>query len=93
MSNVFGASAIKTGVTASTDTPLVGAVDVAEVAANLEGYITPNAGYITVGNKKIFGVPTAQGFFYSSDLGEEATKELNSLVERGYAYAYQATAE
>lgn len=91
MTPAFGTSAIKTGVTSSTDAPQVGAVEL-EVAS-AEGYITPNAGYILVGNKRVFGVPTLQGFFYSKDLGEDAVTELESLVDRGYAYATEAAAE
>jgi hypothetical protein len=94
MTQAFGAtSAIKTGVTASTDAPQMGTTMMAEVPDSADGFLTPNAGYIMVGNKKVMGVPTVSGFFYSKDLGKEAVAELESLVERGYAYATEAAAE
>jgi len=91
--NPFGTSAIKTGVTASTDTPLEGAAEVALVEPSDQGYFSPHAGYIEVGSKKILGVSSAQGFFYSEDLGEEAMKVMKDLEVRGLAYANQATSE
>ena len=93
MTSAFGSSPIKTGVTASTDAPQVGASELAELTPSQEGYLTPNAGYILVGNKRVMGLPTVNGFFYSKDLGEEAVAELDSLVERGYAYVTEAAAE
>jgi len=89
----FGNSAIKTGVTASTDTPLDGASEVALVEPSAQGYFSPHAGYIEVGSKKIFGASSAQGFFYSEDLGEDAMEVMKDLEVRGLAYANQAASE
>ena len=91
--NPFGTSAIKTGVTASTDAPLDGATMATAIEPSAAGYYSPHAGYIEVGSKKILGVSTESGFFYSEDLGEEAMEILKSMAERGYAYVNQPTAE
>lgn len=91
--NPFGTSAIKTGVTASTDTPLDGAAEVTLVEPSDKGYFSPHAGYIEVGSNKILGVSAAQGFFFSEDLGEAAMEVLKDLEARGLAYANQAASE
>lgn len=93
MTNPFGSGAIKTGVTASTDTPIDGAVLAVDVAPSESGYISPHAGYIEAAGKKILGTATVNGFFYSSDLGEAAMAVLKDLEVRGLAYANQATSE
>ena len=93
MSNVFGTSAIKTGVTSSTDTPVADAAMMD--AATLEvvgGYFTANAGYVDVGGKKVFGKPCSQGFYYAGDTEEEAAV-LDDLVKRGYAYVVGSDSE
>lgn len=87
MSGMFGSSTIKTGVTASTDTPIADAAMLASAELDVtSGYFTPNAGYIEVANKKVLGRPCAQGFYYAGD-SDEAVAVLDDLVNRGYAYA------
>ena len=87
MSGMFGNSAIKTGVTASTDTPKADAA-MAD-AGNLDvssGYYTSNAGYVDVEGKKVFGTACSQGFYYAGN-SEAEVAVLEDLVKRGYAYA------
>lgn len=90
MATAFGHSMIKAGTTASTDVPgsmasILGAEEgVTEIA---DGYIAPLAGCIKVKGKKVYGVSTSAGFFYSKSLGEEVEKVMEDLVSRGMAYA------
>lgn len=86
MTGVFGTSAIKTGVTGSTDTPIADAAMMDAATLDVAGgYFTANAGYVDVGGKKVFGKPCSQGFYYAGDTEEEVAV-LDDLVKRGYAY-------
>lgn len=87
MTGMFGSGGIKTGVTASTDTPVPDSA--MQEGAHLEveaGYYTPNAGCLDVAGKKVMGRPCVQGFYYAGD-SEEEVAVLEDLVNRGYAYA------
>ena len=87
MTMPFGASTIKTGVTASTDTTIPdSAMQASHELEVSSGYFTPNAGYIEVAGKKVLGRPCAQGYYYAGD-SEEEVVVMEDLVKRGYAYA------
>lgn len=87
MTMPFGNNAIKTGVTASTDTPKVDAAMADAVNLDVSGgYYTANAGYVDVDGKKVFGTSCSQGFYYAGN-SEVEVAVLEDLVKRGYAYA------
>ena len=96
MSNIFNKakettpeSTMVTGTQNSLNSGLAGSLETNELETmeGSTGYISPGASCVTLKDgTKVKGISTDKGFFYPSELDEEAIEAVKVLVKRGFAY-------